>query len=475
MKVLLIDPPGYNGIAIGRILGSFGTNKADQVWPPYDLQIMAGYCRENGHDYKIIDANNLGLSPEQIKAEIKKYSPDWVIYLTCFPNFKLDAKIASLAKQVDSKIKTACMSLSIFSVLNPDKWLEELKDLDYIHWGEPELPLMNLINGRSPGDVKGIYYRDKTGKIKSTGIADKPINLDVLGVPVHKIMPYKIYRCPMAVTLPLAIVNCSRGCSNKCVHCQAGTFQSPIRYRSVGNVLKELEELKSIGIKEIKFYDCSLPTNQKFTEELCNKMIEKGYKFSWHCNARAEFVNPRLLKLMKKAGCHTICIGCESSDPKILRSMGKNETPEQIERAVKLVKKEGMRVLMYLTFGLEGETEETMKNTFNFAKRLNPEFVTFGIVVPAPGTPFYDSLNKKGILINKKLEYQDPNNLPAFYYSHLPPEKLHAFTRSAYKKYYFRTGYILMRLARLRSLTELKMTLSSGLGVIKRYVFEEVK
>ena len=130
---------------------------------------------------------------------------------------------------------------------------------------------------------------------------------------------------------------------------------------------------------------------------------------------------------------------------------------------------------MYLTFGLPGETEKTMKNTFKFAKKMNPEFVTFGIVVPAPGTRFYDLVKEKGFLISKELKLQDPNALPAFAYPHLPPKKLHEFTRLAYRKYYIRLSYILMRLRGLRSLTELKSSFTNALSIIKRYYFEEIR
>ncbi|MBI4709618.1 MAG: hypothetical protein HY759_00650, partial [Nitrospirae bacterium] len=239
MKVMLMDPPGFMGHPIGRILGSFGTNKADQAWPPYDLQIMAGYCRKNGHDFRLLDANNLKLSYEDVFNEIKIYSPDWVIYLTCFPNFILDAQTASAAKRADRNIKTACMSLSIYSVQSPEVQLSKLPDLDFIAWGEPEVPLMQLINGLEPQKVKGIYYRDADGRINFTGESQKAVNLDDLGVPVHSVLPVNIYKCPVSLSRPMTIVNCSRGCTNWCVHCQAGAFQRPIRYRSVDNVLEE--------------------------------------------------------------------------------------------------------------------------------------------------------------------------------------------------------------------------------------------
>lgn len=472
MRVLLIDPPGIEGLPVGRVLGSFGINKADQAWPPYDLQIFAGYCKKNGHEYKIIDANNLNLSSDELKNNIKEFNPNWVVYLTCFQTFELDVNVARLAKEVNPSINTACISLSIFSVEDPEGFMKRHPYLDFIIWGEPEIPLMRLINGEGHEDVAGLYYR-RNDEILFTGEAERLRNLDDLGIPVHSGLPFFIYRCPLAKRRPLTIVNCSRGCINWCIHCQAGAFQKPLRYRSVESVTEELREIKALGIKEIKFYDCSLPTNREFTLHLCEKMIEERFNFTWHCNARADRIDRELLRLMKRAGCHTISIGCESADPRILKHMRKNETPEEIESAVRLVKESGMRVLMYLTFGLPGETEETMERTFDFVRRMKPDYVTFGIVVPAPGTPFYKELKEKGYLVQKELHWQDPTALPSFNYPHLSGERLLQFTREAYRRYYISPEYILRRLFSLRTFDEFVASFSNAMAIIKRYVLGE--
>lgn len=470
MRVLLIDPPGIEGLPVGRVLGSFGINKADQAWPPYDLQVFAGFCKKNAHTYRIVDANNLGMTIEDIRKEIESFQPHWVIYLTCFQTFELDAEIAKTAKTVDPNIKTACMSLSIFSVEDPAGAMLRHPYLDYIPWGEPELPLMRLINGDAPDTVKGIYYRINQ-EILFTGEAERIMALDDLGIPVHEGMPYSVYRCPLAKRRPLTIVNCSRGCINWCIHCQAGAFQKPLRYRSVDSVMEELREIKRLGIKEIKFYDCSLPTKRDFVIELSERLSKEGFDFTWHCNARADRIDKEILKIMKRAGCHTISIGCESANQEILKNMGKNETVEQIEYAVRLVKESGMRVLMYLTFGLPGETEETMRKTFEFAKKLMPDYVTFGIVVPAPGTPFYNELKKMGYLKPKELPWQDPTALPSFDYPHLKGERIFEFTREAYQRYYLSPNYMLKRLFSIRTFDEFSASVSNALAIIKRYVF----
>ena len=302
MKVMLIDPPGFRGNAIGRILGSFGSNKADQAWPPYDLQIIAGCCRKYGHGFRILDANNLGLSGEDIRRHIESFQPDWVVYLTCFQTLFLDAQVAYEAKLVNPGIKTACVSLSIYSVEEPEDKLRDLEYLDYIIWGEPELPLMRLINGDEPSEVAGLYYKDSSGKVCFTGPAPKAENLDEFGMPAHYGLPIKIYKCPVSIRHPMTIVNCSRGCVNWCIHCQAGAFQQPMRYRSLANVLDELREIQAIGIREIKFYDCSLPSDPEFCTGLCEAMISEKFDFSWNCNSRAEMIHPDIVKLMKRAG-----------------------------------------------------------------------------------------------------------------------------------------------------------------------------
>lgn len=471
MRVLLVDPPGVNGHPVGRVLGSFGINKADQAWPPYDLQILAGYCLKNGHQPKIIDANNLGLSFNDIRNEMKRFNPHWVIYLTCFQTFELDLEIAKIAKQINPETRTACISLSILSVEKPEEKLKKNPVLDFIPWGEPEFTIMQLINGARPEDSGGIYYNAGEGKVNFTGGAVKVKDLDEFGVPIHEGLPFNIYRCPLSIRRPMTIVNCSRGCVNWCVHCQAGAFQRQLRYRSVDNVLQELREVKRLGIKEIKFYDCSLPANRDFAESLMKAMIAERFNFTWNCNARADQIDEQILTLMKQSGCHTISIGCESAAPEILRRMRKNETVEQIEESVRLVKRMGMRVLMYLTFGLEGETEETMNKTFDFAKKLKPDYVTFAIVVPAPGTPFYESLKQKGYLIQKELHLQDPTTLPSFNYPNLSAKQILSFTRRAYRYYYFSTDYIIRRLLTIRSSYEFRASVANALAMVRRHFF----
>ncbi|MEO0224929.1 MAG: hypothetical protein ABIL76_07575, partial [candidate division WOR-3 bacterium] len=56
---------------------------------------------------------------------------------------------------------------------------------------------------------------------------------------------------------------------------------------------------------------------------------------------------------------------------------------------VKWCNKYGIRTHATFTFGLLGETKQTMKESLEFAKRLDVDSIQFSIATPYPGTKFY--------------------------------------------------------------------------------------
>lgn len=466
MNILLLDPPGLEGIPVGRLNGSFGTSKADQAWPPYDLQILSGFFQREGHQTIILDANNLRLTPTQALEQIVRANPDWLIVLTCFQTFDIDLEVVAAAKHALPHVRTAMISLAMQSVTNLERRFQEAGCLDFLPVGDHEAALFPLFRGVPPQQIPGLYYRNN-GQVHFSGGQAILHNLDEIGIPDHASLPAELYRCPLARRLPMAIVNASRGCRNRCSHCQAGTFQRPLRYRSVQQVMEELTFLHARGYREIKFFDCSLPADRNFALRLTAEMIRRGFGFSWHCNARADHLDDEVLAAMKQAGCHTISLGCESADPLVLARLGKNLSPPTIARAVRAIQAHKMRVLLYAVFGLEGETPTTMERTYRFIARLRPDFATFGIVVPAPGTPFFERLQHSGWLEGTT---GDPNRLPTFRYPGLMPEEILDFARQAYRRYYLRLGYLARKLLKIRTREEFLSLFSNGWEVVKNFV-----
>lgn len=468
-KVLLIEPPSPSEFGTIRVLGSMGTCKTDMAWPPYDLMIIGGLLDKNGIKSKIIDANCLRLSYLQVKDIIAEERPEIVIFTVTTPTLDNDVKTAKVAKEVSKDVVTVAVSLAMETVR--ENLLSKYPYLDAYPYHEPELSVLDLIKSDyDPKNVLGIYYRED-GMIKKNEPCPKIKNLDDFGIPPHEKVPFKIYKDPLMKRKPMTIVCASRACINHCMHCLA-PFQKPLRYRSVDNVIEELKLVESLGIKEVKFFDCGITNDLDWVNEFCERMISEGIDLTWNCNSRADHLPLDTLELMKEAGCHTICIGAESANQKILDTIRKNETVEQIEEAVKNMKKVGIRTLMYFTFGLPGETKDTMNESIKFAKRLNPDFVTFGIVVPAYGTRFWEYLEKNGYLQDSDESKWDPNSPPAYNYPNLSGDEIYKTATRGYREFYFRPKYILKRLFNLSSLTGLRNDIGNFAICVKRYILQ---
>lgn len=468
MKVLLIEPPRILKNANIRILGSVGQYKGDYCWPPLDLTIIAGLLRKNRIDSDILDANAAGLSFKDVKNKIKKVSPDIVIFSTSTSTISKDVGVARVAKGVSKKIITVAIGTHVAAL--PEETLKSCKELDMIVWNpEPEMSILNLlINNLNPHKVSGVCYRRGRSFVKNS--YKKHMNLDDFGIPAHDKVDAGLYSDPLMIRKPMALTYTSRGCRwGKCIYCCNPYFYKPIRFRSISLVIKELKWLNELGIKEVKWFDPEFNNNLKHTSKLCDKIIKENIDITWSADMRVDLLPMKLLKKMKKAGCHTILIGIESGDPTILKNIHKGITLEQARKAVRKIRKAGMRVITHFLLGSPGETKKTMMKTLEFAKELNPDATTFGIVVPHPGTEFHDFIEKGSYFITRNYNKFDTSSPPVYNYPQLSSKEIYNFMRYAYRNFYFRPSYITKRILRVRSMTEFQNGIANFQNLIRRF------
>jgi len=118
---------------------------------------------------------------------------------------------------------------------------------------------------------------------------------------------------------------------------------------------------------------------------------------TWSCNVRAD-VPYNVLKEMKKAGCRLVVVGYESGDDNVLKEIRKGITVRQSLKFSVAAKKAGLKIFGCFMIGLKGDTKETVKKTFEFAKKINPDMAFFQQAVPFPGTEFYEWAKQNGYL-----------------------------------------------------------------------------
>jgi len=175
--------------------------------------------------------------------------------------------------------------------------------------------------------------------------------------------------------------------------------------------------------------------------EICEGLLNANWGISWWCSGRVNSVNDiELLKLMKRSGCWQVSYGIESGSQEILDFARKGTTIAQTVNAVRLTNEAGILSKGYFIFGLPRETEQSMRNTVNFAKSIPLNDMSAFILTPFPGSEMYDVAEKYGTI---EKDFEKMNLLDVVYVpTGLSKENLLDFQRRFMWEFYMRPGII---------------------------------
>lgn len=188
----------------------------------------------------------------------------------------------------------------------------------------------------------------------------------------------------------------SRSCPYRCSFC-FHTVGKKYRQRSLDNFFEELEyNIKRYGIDFVCIADELFSYNNERVTEFCSRI--KEYNIGWWAQFRVDSIDPWLLPLLKESGCKTMSFGLESADNRVLKSMGKYTTIEQIDRTLRQVYEAGISFEGAFIFGDEAESYETASNTLKYWEE-NSEFkINLNVITVFPGCPLYKNAIRKGLI-----------------------------------------------------------------------------
>jgi radical SAM superfamily enzyme YgiQ (UPF0313 family) len=208
--------------------------------------------------------------------------------------------------------------------------------------------------------------------------------------------------------------------------------------------MEELWQLKKLGINTIHMYADLFTVNRDQVVDLCQRMIAEDIDLRWMCNSRVDFVDEKMLQLMGQAGCWLISWGIESGNEQILKHAHKGADPAKAERALRWAKSAGIKNWGYFIIGLPGETEETIRETIEFSKKLPLDIALFHVAAPYPGTPFFFEVVENGwFRPGTRWEQVDMDKGTVLDYPDLPAERLLYWQKRAWREWAFRPGPML--------------------------------
>lgn len=268
-------------------------------------------------------------------------------------------------------------------------------DIGVIGEGEvtvPELVAAIAMND-SLSDVPGLIYPDGNGSFIITRHRTDIEDLDSLPLPDYLSFNYDKYletngEWDNGVKYsPVAIIG-GRSCKYNCTFCFHPSG-SKYRQRSLDSIFKEIEFLlKHFPVNYIALREELFANDEKRVLEFCNRI--KKYPILWSIQLRVDSVTPVIVDALRHSNCRYIFLGIESADNRILKSMHKCITIEQVEAALDLCINAKLDTRSTIILGDEEESEESIDRTIKWWKEHKKyASIDLGLIIAFPGSILY--------------------------------------------------------------------------------------
>jgi len=473
MKITFLIPPAYpQSRAPER---NFGCNYGLTFQQPIHILYPAAVLEKAGFEVEFVDCVVEKKNKGWLENYVKNKSSDIYVFFTVYLAEKTDLFWENRIRELQSDSKIIFMGPEPTRV--PERFLRD--ENTFVIRGEPEYTILELLKrlneNKKTDDVLGLSFM-RDGKAVNNPPRHFIEDLDKLPFPArHLIRNPKAYFNPKLKGRPTTTMFTTRQCWGNCIYCIPAAYnfareiewrkhhnvKPPVRVRSPKNIFEEFRLVKKLGYKSVAIMDdnfmgAPIPGYKERMIKLCG--LIRPLNIEWGCLARADQLqDEEVLQKMKDAGCVYVDIGVESFDNKVLNYVRKGITPGDQINAILLLKKVGIQPKINILLGASPlQTERDIRWTVEILKKLDIDFVSFGIVAPHPAIEFYKVVKKNNWFTTPSNDWEgvDPYNEGIVNFPGMPHEKLEMLVKWSYRTYYLRPYYIFKRLRNLRSFNE---------------------
>jgi radical SAM superfamily enzyme YgiQ (UPF0313 family) len=390
MKVLLISP---------------NREEINMRTLPLGLACVAAATKKKGHEVVLLDLMEEENPPESVQRTIQQFHPE-VIGLSIRniddqkmepPRFLLDQtkEIVSLCRHLSqAPLILGGAGFSIF----PEQTLEYLEAHMGIQGeGEAVFPLLleRIQRGKTLSGLPGLYIRGQGLQGQRTYIP----NLDEL--PWADVFSW--FRSGRDRKGYWMTVQTRRGCPMGCSYCSTASIEGrAIRKRSPEAVAEDIKAQMEAGLEKFYFTDNIFNLPPFYAKALCRQFKKLDRIPRWRCITYPGKVDAELARAMAEGGCQDTSIGFESGSERMLRSLNKHFSLDEVRQTATLLGDQGIQRWGFLLLGGPGETKESVEESLAFADSLPLEGgkVTVGIRI-YPHTPLAATARQEGLVSEK--------------------------------------------------------------------------
>lgn len=392
---------------------------------PIPVLYLAAALRNAGFEPSILDLSvspvELGKSPDQssldlIEREVRKRGSA-LIGFNCFVSqhfpFIMGASehLRKTFPGIHITVGGAHPTLFAEDILN------NCPAIDSVVLGEGEEQIVALAKSIETGKmtdlafVQALSYRND-GRVVTNPRTHYIADLDALPCPTWDLIKLEDYFAdhtgwnnPKHFKINLSIpILTSRSCPFECSFCACHkTMGRTFRMRSAKLVVDEIEMMhKDYGMNYFGFIDDNVNLNKQHVIDICDQIIARklNIQFEPTCGLYLGMVDEDVAKALGKAGCVFARLPVEHGNDYMRNTIiGKKLPREQIFRAKKLLKENGMRVSTMSIMGFPEDTSQTLQDTYDLLMELDADLNYVFNLIPFPGTRVFDQALREGLLV----------------------------------------------------------------------------
>ncbi len=192
------------------------------------------------------------------------------------------------------------------------------------------------------------------------------------------------------------------GCKNECIFCNQRSItgeNSIPSFTETDNIIKE--HLKTLAEKpQIAFFGGSFTgIGEELMEgylKIAHKYVKAGKVWGIRLSTRPDYINEKILEILKQYSVTNIELGAQSLDDTILRLANRGHDSECVKKASEMIVEAGFNLGLQMMVGLPGDSYEKSIGT---AKKI----VSFG----AKETRIYPTVIIKNTALNEMYEKRE--------------------------------------------------------------------
>jgi len=251
---------------------------------------------------------------------------------------------------------------------------------DFLVSGEGEVPFASacarLADGSGISDIPGIASRTDSGitLIPATPLGD----LDAIPSPW-------LNGTLDAGSYPGILWQLSRGCGFSCDFCFDSRDSHGVRRFSLKRIEEELRHFVERGVSQVFVLDSTFNQDQNRAKTILRLIRKIAPQTHFHFEVRCEFIDREMAELFAAITC-SLQIGLQSSDPQVLKQVGRVFRQDDFVSRTMLLNDTGATFGFDLMYGLPGDSLSGFHNSLDFALGLYPNHLDIFPLAILPGT-----------------------------------------------------------------------------------------